>query len=41
MRIEDYAKHALLGVVYEELRNAVDTNRWLQWEHLDQVCAEM
>mmetsp|Transcript_18788 Transcript_18788/g.40431 ORF Transcript_18788/g.40431 Transcript_18788/m.40431 type:complete len:992 (-) Transcript_18788:4217-7192(-) len=36
MRIEDYAKHALCPQVFHELREAVQCNRWLEWEHLDQ-----
>ena len=39
MKIEEYAKHCLSSQVFNELRDAVATNRWLQWDHFDQVRA--
>ncbi len=37
MRLEDYAAQVLAPAVYHELCEAVGSNRWLAWEHFDQV----
>lgn len=37
MSTEEYAAHTLSPAVMHELKEAVGNNKWLEWEHLDQV----
>jgi hypothetical protein len=37
IRLEDYAKQVLPPQVHHELLAAINNNRWLEWEHFDQV----